>query len=570
MPPSLSADAQPLQGVFGRIKGVTAQQVRFASGLILFGYVLTHLINHAFGIVSLEAMEAAQKLLGGAWETIPGQFLLYGSAIVHVAFGLVKIARMRTLRRPPMEWFQILLVVLIPYQMVAHVVGTRGLAQNFEVEMGYPFVLNLMWPGLITAQSLFMIAVWLHGCLGLHFWLGARRWYGHAFPWLLALAVLVPALALWGWIDAARRIALVGLETDRLTRAMIQWAIPAIDNGRMVAHTLLAVAFAMPVVVPLARRASAAWTRRYAVTYPGNVTVRSAAGPTLLEISRANNIPHTSICGGRARCSTCRVLVVDGLENQPEKSAAEHKVLDRFGDDERIRLACQLRPNADLAVQPLVPVDGALATGTGQDAYHWGVEREVVIMFADLRNFTGLSEARLPFDVVFLLNRYLGLMSEAIRGAGGHVDKFIGDGIMAIFGMDTDPKTAARQALVASAAMADALDLLNQEFASSDGIDLRIGVGLHAGPAILGRIGAAGAGGAAAGITALGDTVNAASRLESATKELKTFLAISAETYALARPDQPDAIRRSTITVKGKTEPLDVLAIDDPRILRNR
>ena len=276
---------------------------------------------------------------------------------------------------------------------------------------------------------------------------------------------------------------------------------------------------------------------RITVSYPGGRSFRVVPGPTLLEFSRMLGVPHAAVCGGRARCSTCRVQVIDGAETLGEPRDAERSVLERISAQENTRLACQVRPSTDISIQPLVAArDAALAAGQARDAFHWGIERPVAVMFVDMRNFTSFAEARLPFDVVFVLNRYLGLVASAIRDNEGHVDKFIGDGIMAIFGMSDGLKRGSAQALNAIADIGRAVQALNSELASSLSSPLRIGVGVHAGPAILGRIGSAALDptDSRQGITALGDTVNSASRLEAATKELDAVAVVSDDLLAAA------------------------------------
>jgi adenylate cyclase len=174
--------------------------------------------------------------------------------------------------------------------------------------------------------------------------------------------------------------------------------------------------------------------RRVRLRYPHGVSVSIEPGMSVLEASRAAGVPHASVCGGRGRCSTCRVRLGDGADHLPPPGPDEARVLARIGAPDRVRLACQLRPTRDLAVVPLLPAaagpqDVRVQVNPGQ-----GIERDVAVMFADLRAFTQMSEGRLPYDVVFLLNQYFKAMGQAVEAQGGRVDKFIGDGIMALFG----------------------------------------------------------------------------------------------------------------------------------------
>jgi len=195
-------------------------------------------------------------------------------------------------------------------------------------------------------------------------------------------------------------------------------------------------------------------------------------------------------------------------------------VLERLKLPPGTRLACQLRPAGDLAVTPLL-VPGDMLRAMREATAEIGTERELAIMFCDLRGFTELSEQRLPYDTVFLLNRYFAEMGKAIEAHGGHIDKFIGDGIMAIFGIEGGAYCAA--ALQAAAAMARRLDTLNDMLRHDLPAPLRIGIGIHCGPVVLGEMGY----GRAKGLTAIGDTVNVASRLEEQCKHHQAELVIS-------------------------------------------
>jgi adenylate cyclase len=223
-----------------------------------------------------------------------------------------------------------------------------------------------------------------------------------------------------------------------------------------------------------------------------------------------------------------------------------------------VRLACQLRPSADLTVSTLLPANVEAPPGGQTDHYHWGVEQDVTILFCDLRGFTQMSEGRLSFDVVFLLNQFLGRMAEAIEDSGGYVDKFMGDGIMAIFGMGAPVGVGARNALAAARAMSGVLDGLNMSLRDELPAPLLVGIGIHTGPAILGRIGASDRTEAAARITALGETVNIASRLEGMTKDLSAQFVVSQAVILAAGTLMADDDTLRTVTVRGLKQPLAV------------
>ena len=538
-----------------------APRLRLLSGLVLFAFALLHFINHALGLISPEAMEAMQKVRMAFWRSMPGTVLLYGAMATHIVFVVRRFARRRTLKMPAWEAAQWALGFLIPALIVTHLIHTRFAAEVFDKPNDYSVILESMWPGAALDQIALLTVVWVHSVIGLHFWLRLRQWYRRFLPVLFALAVLIPVLAVLGFIEGGRT---VGGRLERQVAADSQGGALSESDLRLLndwGKTLtgsLAFLFAGIVLYnPLRRRFSRA-RNTIKVTYPGNTHLRAAPGLTLLEVSRIHGIPHASVCGGRARCSTCRVRIEAGLETLEPPTEREKMVLDRVGADAATRLACQIRPRADISVVPLMPArETGPADVASTDDYRWGVEQPVVIMFVDMRDFTRFSEERLPFDVVFILNRYLTAMASEIERAGGRVDKFIGDGIMALFGVSGDVRRGCRDALNAAAEMGKAMADFNAGLAGQLDQPLKIGVGIHVGPAILGRVGVAGVNERDGSITALGDTVNTASRLESSSKDLGVELVVSAEAvhasgYTIA------GAQSAEITVKGRARPLKV------------
>ena len=188
-----------------------------------------------------------------------------------------------------------------------------------------------------------------------------------------------------------------------------------------------------------------------------------------------------------------------------------------------VRLACQLRPTHDLTVLPLLAADRERALPAGSRQSAPGREQEIAVLFCDIRSFTALADHRLPYDIVFLLNRYFAVVGKAVEQSGGRLDKFIGDGAMALFGLEASRGDACRQALAASAAILAELDRLSEELAGEIAAPLRVAIGIHVGPAIVGAMGYGGV----MGVTAIGDTVNVASRLESAAKEFNAAIVMS-------------------------------------------
>jgi adenylate cyclase len=313
-------------------------------------------------------------------------------------------------------------------------------------------------------------------------------------------------------------------------------------------------------IVAVARLARSLRERRRGIVriaYPNGRTASFPRGRSILEVSRAVGIPHASVCGGRGRCSTCRVRVVRGLDRLPPASPEERRVLDRVGAPRNVRLACQTRPTEELEIIPLLPPHTASVRDAHPRSAHLeGEEREIAILFADLRDFTRFSEQKLPYDVVFVLNRYFANMGAAVESAGGHLDKFIGDGVMALFGINRSLDEGCRQALEAARNMARNLADLNKTLAADLPTPLRIGIGIHAGPAIIGEMGY----GNAINITAIGDSVNTASRLETMTKDYGAQLVVSEEVTSRANIDLGDYPSHD-IEVRGRKEPVKVRVV---------
>jgi adenylate cyclase len=264
-------------------------------------------------------------------------------------------------------------------------------------------------------------------------------------------------------------------------------------------------------------------------------------------------VPHASVCGGRGRCSTCRSRIEGAPGAIPPPSPEESKVLRRVEAGPFVRLACQLRPLGDIRVTPLLPPFAQARDGFARPVYLQGGEREIAIVFADLRAFTRLAETRLPYDVVFLLNRYFAMMGRAVEETGGHLDKFIGDGVMALFGIESGPQTGCRQALQAARLMSERLVELNRTLEHDLPEKLRIGIGLHFGPTIVGEMGY----GKAVSLTAVGDAVNTASRLESASKEYGCELVVSEDLVSRAGIDL-SAFPRHEIELRGRRQVIAV------------
>ena len=254
------------------------------------------------------------------------------------------------------------------------------------------------------------------------------------------------------------------------------------------------------------------------------------------------------------------------IDDLPSPSEAEQAVLDRVHAGADVRLACQLRPTRDLAFLPLLPPSVTIADGTRGPARS-GEERYAVVMFVDMRGSTRRAETRLPYDTVFLINQFLNAVSSAAIEAGGQPNQVLGDGLLVLFGLKSDPEEACRAAIAACAGMAGAVARLNDALAHGPVEPVRFGVGINAGPVIAGEIGYA----RHAQFTVIGDTVNVAARLEALTKTLDCEVLMSEEVFRRAGL-LDDALPAHEVDARGRAGKVLAraaeLAVLTPAILR--
>ncbi|MGO1119844.1 adenylate/guanylate cyclase domain-containing protein [Rhodovibrionaceae bacterium A322] len=551
------------------------RKLRLVSGLILMAYVVTHLINHSLGLISLSAMNVGLTVLGAPWSSVPGNVILYGSTFVHMALAIHALYRRRRFRMSQSEIWQLTMGFLIPPLLVLHVVSANLTGRIIGVDPDYDFVsvaLFVLAPQEGIRQLIVTLVVWIHGCIGVRNWLRFKPWYEAWRFWLFAPALLLPTLALLGAINGGREAAILiqdpaWMAADPALSALSTRPRDALDMIYDVQRIFWWVFGLVLVAVLLVRPLRRWWEHRrgrVALTFSNGTRAVVAQGTTILDAMRMNNVPHAALCGGKGRCSTCRVRLGGQDSPLPDAGEAEAQVLARVGAAPNVRLACQTVPQMNFDVTPLLPPNVSPREVRPRPGHMQGVEKEIVILFADLRGFTKLSEKKLPYDVVFLLNRYFSAMGTAVEEAGGRVDKFIGDGVMALFGVDQPIDQGARQALAGAKAMFTHLDALNASLKEDLPEPLRIGVGLHLGSVIVGEMGY----GDATSLTAIGDAVNTASRLEALTKEFGQPLLVSDEVLERAGIGHDElakaGLSRDSVQIRGRQQALEVTAISAP------
>jgi adenylate cyclase len=540
--------------------------LRLVTGLVVASFVVGHFLNHSLGVVSIEAMDHLRIILAGWWRSPAGSVLLYGSLATHFVLALVSLYRRSTLRMPWWEGAQLVLGLAIPPLLIAHVAGTRLTWMLLGHNIDYERVVGLLWSSewSTARQVLLLLVVWAHLCAGIHYWLRVRAWYRNAMPLAFAAALLIPALALSGFASAGSYLWPSIESVGGMAKYNADIAGMSERERALVTHWREALEYGFWIA--LGATLLARWLRSrigatYRVRHASGRVIVAPVGRSILEAIRDEGLPHASVCGGRARCTTCRVRVNEGLDHLPVPSRAEAQALGRIDAPPNVRLACQCRPTRDVAVTPLLPPNaGPPSPGDARGAQ--GRERPIVAMFVDLRDSTRLAEGRLPYDTVFVMNQFFAAMHEALRATGGYYAQFRGDGLLALYGLGSPLNEACKAAMRGAAEMQTRIEALSRSLSADLAQPLRIGIGVHAGVAIVGTMGPP----QAPIYSAIGDMVNTAARLENMTKAFACSLVVSEVVLREAGIEPGDA-RRHQVRVRGKTERLAVYAVSDPRTL---
>jgi adenylate cyclase len=569
---SMARTAPPVLGRLTALgRGISVRQIRLVSGVVMFGYLTSHFLNHALGNISIDALDEGVYYHKTFWQFLPVAIVFYSAALVHTGLGIWAFYERRQFRWKAIEPLQLVLGLSIPALVITHIIGIRLGHTLFGHEKLYPqafFAYWIVWPWKGWLMFAVMIIAWVHGCIGLYFWLRMKAFYKRAAPYLLAAAVLIPTLAMLGLYQGGRSIVendsrewrAENLSRDKVGTQDEQAVLKSIEDYFLIGY------LGLLGLVLLARGARAINERRaglISLSYGNGRTVRVPKGLTVLEASLRHNVPHASVCGARARCSTCRIRVIGDCDGLPEPSQREAFVLNRVGTaDPSIRLACQLRPTSDLSFfQLFLPHTVSASSGSSNPA-RIGQERYLVNMFVDMRGSTKLAEKRLPFDTVFIVNRFLGAVSQAVLESGGQPNQFVGDGMLALFGLATSRREACRQALKAAAMISANVEELNKFLSHDLREPIRFGIGIHGGEVIVGDIGYRDH----MVFTALGDAVNVAARLQDMTKALACEVVVSDEVRTTAGL-AADALPQQEVAIRGRNEPMVVRSVTDAKTL---
>ncbi len=539
------------------------RKLRLTTGLVMAVFVIFHLINHTLGLLSLQLMEDYRHWFVLFWHHPLPTVALYGSVLIHLLLALRALYRRTTLRMPFWEAAQLLLGLAIPPLVLAHGIGTRGAAEVLAVEASFEVVIGTLWssPALTLRQTLLVLVVWAHLLFGIHYWLRLKPGYQRWQPLLQTLASLLPVLALLGFLRAALEVEKLETAQGALT---LQYQQPegvallqSLERGIWIAYLLALLAV---LLARYLRKAKQVNRNAVVIEHSARGSLIAASGATLLDALRSARVPHASVCGGRARCTTCRVRITRGAEHLLPPEEEEIRALQGVHAEPGVRLACQLRLTGNIGIVPLVPPERALEY-VGRPGGVEGAEKTVAVLFVDLRGSTALGEKRLPYDVVFILNQFFSAMAEALEQTDGHYAQFNGDGLMALYGLESGVEAGCRQALRGAAEMLSQLDRLNKRLERELESPLRVGIGIHSGEAIVGTMGPP----ASPIVSAIGDTINTAARLEAETRVLGGPLIVSAVTLQRAGTDIA-SLHSHQVSVRGRREPLQVVVMDEQQL----
>ena len=560
------------------------RKIRIISGSILFAYVIMHLLNHSINIFSIDLADAVRSsYFHPVWQNPVGLVLLYGSFVAHMILGFSSILTRKSFKMKAKDWIQIIFPVLALLFLLQHIAASFAITKIFGGEESYSLlfaVMNTDPPSEIIIGailfSLMTIFIWVHGVIGLDAYLKQQAVHHNRFGFYLRFPSLfrfiywvVPICAVLGWLSGLRNMSFIAqiqsFELDMpipnylgsiIFKFVPQEAFPVLLQIEPIVMKYYPIFVLFVILVCIFNVIRARFFGRIIVSYPGGETVSIPKGTSVLEASRKGKIPHQSVCGGRGRCTTCRVKITANEGTLTSPSAHEIKAIERVGLDDNVRLACQLRPTSNISVQPLLNPENTLETVRSARALT-GKEQETVVLFVDLRDFTKLSEKKLPYDVVYILNKYYAVCGEIIEKNGGRLDKFIGDGIMAIFDVSSDSNVNSKNALVSANAISKSMKTLNSEMKTDFSEDMRFGMGIHAGSMIVGMMGY----GKTVTETAVGDNVNIAARLEELTKTYKCELVVSKYVADKANIDTKK-MKSRTVDIRGRKEVLEVFTFE--------
>ncbi|MCF8103938.1 MAG: adenylate/guanylate cyclase domain-containing protein [Desulfohalobiaceae bacterium] len=282
------------------------------------------------------------------------------------------------------------------------------------------------------------------------------------------------------------------------------------------------------------------------------LTIPAATGTTILRATLEAGINHTHVCGGNARCTTCRVLILEGLENCLPRNEKELRLARQLGFPDHIRLACQTKITGPVTFKRSVvdelDINIIMKQIGDESGTRLGKEVELAVLFLDIENYTRFAEAYPAYDVVHVLNRYYQTMNRIIEQHQGVISDVAGDGILALFGVLRETPNPVLDAVLAVKAMNQALIGFNRYLEQMFDRSFGIRAGINYGRAVIGSFDT----GLMSKISAIGDAVNLAGRIEEANKDLGTRLLLSESAFKRIK-ERVASSRAYQAELKGKS-----------------
>src|SRR5258708_3016772 len=301
------------------IRSVGVRQIRLPFGLVLFSYLLTHCNTHALANFSQDALATGVRYPTAFWKSLPVGRVFLAAAAPHAGPGIWAFYQRRKFHWKAIEPIQLVLGLSIPALIITHLAGVRFDDVLFQHQKLYPQVFYsywITWPYKMWLMFIVLTVSWVHGCIGLYFWLHMKAFFKTAAPFLLAAAVIIPTLAMLGLYQGGRRVVhdsgTAQWKAENLSPRQVGTAAEQDIIDSIVDYFLIGYVGLIGFVL-IARSVRTLHERRGGMinlSYGNGRTVRVPKGLSVLEASLRNNLPHASIFGRRAPCSTCRNSVV--------------------------------------------------------------------------------------------------------------------------------------------------------------------------------------------------------------------------------------------------------------------
>ncbi len=304
--------------------------------------------------------------------------------------------------------------------------------------------------------------------------------------------------------------------------------------------------------------------KKFIVDFLRDKQVSVGKDQTILQASLAAGIPHYHSCGGKAQCSTCRILILDGMENLSAFSDKEIALRQKIPFPKNVRLACQCYVTGHGArvhriIRDEIDISMYIKEDTLTDLEYTGEEKELALFFLDIRDFTRFINYYLPFDVIHIMRRLFNLFRKVIEQNKGSIIETEGDGFYAAFGFETTVEEAVENATNAGFQILSEIDTFNETYVYKHFLhNFQVGIGVHTGNVIIGNIGI----GVNNNLTVMGAAVNVAARLQAATKEYNNSFIISDKAFNLLSAKPTDS--SASAQLKGIKDSVNIHLIGQP------